>query len=107
MRTYDFSPLFRYSVGFDRMQRLLDAALERSDSAPGYPPYNIEQVGENGIRITIAVAGFTKGSLILLALFAVQGFYGLMLYRRIPKPDVASLQHEPADEEPPDGGDDA
>ena len=64
-------------------------------------------VGVLVIAVAIAVAGFTKGSVILLALFAVQGFYGLMLYRRIPKPDVASLQHEPADEEPPDGGDDA
>jgi hypothetical protein len=64
-------------------------------------------VGVLVIAVAIAVAGFTKGSVILLALFAVQGFYGLMLYRRIPKPDIASLQHEPADEEPPDGGDDA
>ena len=57
MRAYDFSPLFRYSVGFDRMQRLLDSALERSESAPSYPPYNIELVGENAYRITMAVAG--------------------------------------------------
>ena len=63
MRTYDFSPLFRYSVGFDRMQRLLDSALERSDSAPGYPPYNIETVGENAYRITMAVAGFGEDDL--------------------------------------------
>jgi hypothetical protein len=59
-------------------------------------------VGVLVIAIAIAVAGFTKGSVILLALFAVQGFYGLMLYRRIPKPDIASLQYEPADEEPED-----
>src|SRR5690606_34758877 len=63
MRTYDFSPLFRYSVGFDRMQRLLDSALERSDSAPGYPPYNIETIGENAYRITMAVAGFGEDDL--------------------------------------------
>jgi molecular chaperone IbpA len=63
MRTYDFSPLFRYSVGFDRMQRLLDSALERSDSAPGYPPYTIETVGENAYRITMAVAGFGEDDL--------------------------------------------
>ena len=64
-------------------------------------------VGVLVIAIAIAVAGFTKGSVILLALFAVQGFYGLMLYRRIPRTDIASLQHEPADEEPLAGGDDA
>ena len=63
MRTYDFSPLFRYSVGFDRVQQLLDAALERSESAPGYPPYNIESVGENAYRITMAVAGFGEGDI--------------------------------------------
>ena len=63
MRAYDFSPLFRYSVGFDRMQRLLDAALERSDNAPSYPPYNIESVGENAYRITMAVAGFAEEDL--------------------------------------------
>ena len=63
MRTYDFSPLFRYSVGFDRMQRLLDAASARPDSAPGYPPYNIETVNEDSYRITMAVAGFSEGDL--------------------------------------------
>lgn len=63
MRAYDFSPLFRYSVGFDRMQRLLDSALERSESAPSYPPYNIESVGDNAYRITMAVAGFGENDL--------------------------------------------
>jgi len=60
---YDFSPLFRYSVGFDRMQRLLDSALEHAENAPGYPPYNIEAVGENEYRITMAVAGFREDEL--------------------------------------------
>ena len=63
MRAYDFSPLFRYSVGFDRMQRLLDSALERSESAPSYPPYNIESISENAYRITMAVAGFGEDDL--------------------------------------------
>ena len=63
MRTYDFSPLFRYSVGFDRVQQLLDTALERAKNAPGYPPYNIESVGENAYRITMAVAGFGENDL--------------------------------------------
>ncbi len=61
MRAYDFSPLFRYSVGFDRLQRLMDSALERTEVS--YPPYNIESVDENAYRITVAVAGFGEGDL--------------------------------------------
>jgi len=57
MRTIDFSPLFRHSVGFDRMQQMLDSALQH-DNSNAYPPYNIEQTGEDGYRITMAVAGF-------------------------------------------------
>lgn len=62
MRTIDFSPLFRHSVGFDRMQRLLDAAAQ-TDSGNGYPPYNIEQLGESGYQVTLAVAGFGESDL--------------------------------------------
>ena len=57
MRTIDFSPLYRSAVGFDRLAALLDAAAA-SDSASGYPPYNIERTDENAYRIEIAVAGF-------------------------------------------------
>ena len=57
MRTIDFSPLYRSAVGFDRLAQLLEAA-SRSDAPAGYPPYNIETVGENAYRIEIAVAGF-------------------------------------------------
>ncbi len=57
MDTFDFSPLFRSTIGFDRMSQLLDAAM-RSDEANGYPPYNIEKTGEDAYRITMAVAGF-------------------------------------------------
>lgn len=56
MRTLDFSPLYRSVVGFDRLADLLDAAT--SEAANGYPPYNIERIGENAYRIDIAVAGF-------------------------------------------------
>ena len=56
--TYDFSPLFRTAIGFDRMTRLLDSALTGAESNGGYPPYNIEKTGENAYRITMAVAGF-------------------------------------------------
>jgi len=63
MRTIDFSPLFRHSVGFDRMQRLLDAAVQTDPSTNSYPPYNIIQVGEEGYRISLAVAGFSDNDL--------------------------------------------
>ncbi len=63
MRTIDFSPLFRSTVGFDRMQRLLDSALRVEDQAASYPPYNIEARGEDAYRITMAVAGFGEDEL--------------------------------------------
>ncbi|MCH8238189.1 MAG: Hsp20 family protein [Proteobacteria bacterium] len=63
MRTIDFSTLFRHSVGFDRMQRLLDSAARIEQSANTYPPYNIEHVGEDGYRISLAVAGFGEKDL--------------------------------------------
>ena len=62
MRTVDFSPLYRSVVGFDRLAALLDAAAS-SDSASGYPPYNIERTDENAYRIEIAVAGFRPDEL--------------------------------------------
>ena len=58
MRNYDLSPLFRTTVGFDRMNRLFDTVLTGAESFPTYPPYNIEKVDENQYRITMAVAGF-------------------------------------------------
>ena len=61
MRTYDFSPIFRNSVGFDRMQRLMDSASTHREVS--YPPYNIENDGENAYRITVAVAGFSENDL--------------------------------------------
>ena len=57
MRTIDFSPLYRSAVGFDRLAALLESAAG-SEGPAGYPPYNIETVGENAYRIEIAVAGF-------------------------------------------------
>ena len=57
MRTVDFSPLYRSAVGFDRLAGLLEAAA-KAESAGGYPPYNIESVGEQAYRVEIAVAGF-------------------------------------------------
>ena len=62
MRSYDLSPLYRSTVGFDRLFSMLDQ-LTAVDSAPTYPPYNIERTGETSYRISIAVAGFAPGEL--------------------------------------------
>jgi molecular chaperone IbpA len=75
MRTIDFSPLYRSAVGFDRLAALLDAAAA-TDSASGYPPYNIERTDENAYRIEIAVAGFKPEELTIEAkesVLTVQG----------------------------------
>ncbi len=58
MTGFDLSPLFRSTVGFDRLSRALDTAFQSDARAQGYPPYNIEKTGENDYRITMAVAGF-------------------------------------------------
>ncbi len=63
MRTIDLTPLYRSSVGFDRMASLLDAMLTNDAGANGYPPYNIEKTGESDYRITLAVAGFTEADI--------------------------------------------
>lgn len=63
MTTIDFSPLYRNSVGFDRMASLLDSALRSDSVSSGYPPYNIEVLGENKYSITLAVAGFERSEL--------------------------------------------
>ena len=65
MRTYDLTPFYRSTVGFDRLFNLLDQAT--SDGSPGYPPYNIERTGENAYRITVAVSGFGKDDLAIVA----------------------------------------
>jgi molecular chaperone IbpA len=57
MAVYDFSPLFRTAIGFDRLARLMDNAQAAAE-APSYPPYNIEKTGDDSYRITMAVAGF-------------------------------------------------
>ena len=62
MTTFDFSPLFRTSVGFDRLASMMNAA-HRSESGNGFPPYNIQKADENHYRITMAVAGFSEADL--------------------------------------------
>ena len=66
MRTLDFAPLFRSTVGFDHMMRLLDEAARYDQASDGYPPYNIEKVGDDQYRITMAVAGFTPDEIDLV-----------------------------------------
>jgi molecular chaperone IbpA len=62
MRTFDLSPLFRSTVGFDRLAEMLDQAGQY-DNSVSYPPYDIERTGENHYRITLAVAGFAESDM--------------------------------------------
>ncbi len=62
MRAIDFAPLYRSTVGFDRLFSMLDN-MGQPESAPTYPPYNIERTGENAYRISMAVAGFADSEL--------------------------------------------
>jgi molecular chaperone IbpA len=57
MTTVDFAPLFRTAIGFDRLARLVDTAASGQE-AQSYPPYNIEKIGDDSYRLTMAVAGF-------------------------------------------------
>jgi molecular chaperone IbpA len=66
MGMIDFTPLFRSTVGFDRLPALLDDAM-RYQPADNYPPYDIEKVGEDTYRITMAVAGFTPEDITITA----------------------------------------
>ena len=63
MDRFDFSPLFRSTIGFDRLTRLVDAATRVDNAALAYPPYNIEKTGEDAYRLTMAVAGFAPEEL--------------------------------------------
>ena len=62
MRTFDYAPFYRATVGFDRVFNLLDSVVSQS-GANGYPPYNIEKAGDNAYRIVMAVAGFSEAEL--------------------------------------------
>jgi len=63
MRNFDLSPLYRSTVGFDRVGSMLDQLMSGDAPAPSYPPYNIEKTGEDAYRISIAVAGFGEDDL--------------------------------------------
>ena len=63
MRTFDFAPLYRATVGFDQIADLMDRVLTTEGTQPSYPPYNIEKLEDDAYRISIAVAGFADGDL--------------------------------------------
>jgi molecular chaperone IbpA len=63
MHTFDLSPLYRSTVGFDRLVSMLDKTAGLDNSGTTYPPYNIERTGDNSYRVTIAVAGFSESDL--------------------------------------------
>ena len=60
MRTFDFAPLHRATVGFDQIADLMDRVMTNDVSQPSYPPYNIEKTAEDAYRISLAVAGFAE-----------------------------------------------
>jgi molecular chaperone IbpA len=89
MNAFDFSPLFRSTIGFDRLMQLADAATQ---SDGGYPPYNIEVTGDNTYRLTMAVAGFKpeeldvtakEGTLVVAGKAKTEGEQPRSLYRGI------------------------
>lgn len=63
MRSFDFAPLYRSSVGFDQIANMMDRVLSSDGAAPSYPPYNIEKLNDDSYRISIAVAGFSDDDL--------------------------------------------
>jgi molecular chaperone IbpA len=91
MTTFDFAPLFRTAIGFDRMARLMDNAASATE-ASSYPPYNIERTGDDTYRLTMAVAGFRpedlditvkENTLLVSGRVANDGQKGEVLYRGI------------------------
>jgi molecular chaperone IbpA len=65
MRTFDLNPLYRSAIGFDRLAQLLES--QRTDASPSYPPYNIELVSEDKYRIVMALAGFDRSEVEIVA----------------------------------------
>lgn len=67
MRSFDLSPLFRHSVGFDRLDELFETAFRNASQESSYPPYNIAKTGDDSYRITLAVAGFGEDELEIIS----------------------------------------
>ena len=91
MTTFDFAPLFRTAIGFDRLARLMDTAATTTE-VQSYPPYNIEKTGDDSYRLTMAVAGFAPSdlditvkdnNLIVTGRVTGEGQVGEVLYRGI------------------------
>ena len=89
MRTFDLTPLYRSTVGFDRLASILDQVTAADVGQATYPPYNIEKTGENAYRITLAVAGFSEDEL------AIEAREGLLVVtgRKAEAEDKASVLH--------------
>jgi molecular chaperone IbpA len=87
MRQYDLAPLYRNSVGFDRLFSLMDS-LGGVESAPTYPPYNIERTGETAYRITLAVAGFGEDELTIESRESTLSVKGVKEQKAEPKTEM-------------------
>lgn len=90
MNRIDLSPLYRSTVGYDRLGSLIDAAFQTEKTSNGYPPYNIEVIEENNYAISIAVAGFKESELDIQVengVLAVQG-------KKQTDPDVKTFLHQ-------------
>jgi molecular chaperone IbpA len=88
MRAFDFSPLYRSTVGFDRLFSMLDKTTSFEGGGSPYPPYNIERTGENAYRVTIAVAGFSESELSIEAKESTLTVKG----QKQPKPDAQQAE---------------
>jgi len=90
MRQFDLSPLYRSTIGFDRLFSMIDQAAAY-DAAPSYPPYDIERTGEDSYRISIAVAGFAEKDLMVETkdnTLSVRGARGAHAEGEVPKTEV-------------------
>ena len=74
MRTFDFAPLHRATVGFDQIADLMDRVMSSDIQQPSYPPYNIEKTSDDAYRISIAVAGFSEDELNVEVKEQIMGF---------------------------------
>jgi molecular chaperone IbpA len=83
---FDFAPLYRTTIGFERLAQLLDSAAG-FDTDSGYPPYNIERLAENAYRITMAVAGFSRDEI------KIEAKEGLLTVRGEKKPEDKERQY--------------
>ena len=96
MDRFDFSPLFRSTIGFDRLTRLVDAATRVDSASLAYPPYNIEKTGEDAYRLTMAVAGFSPAKLDITVQENTLLVTGKGARRRTERRRLPAPRHRPA-----------